>query len=134
MGFDFAGYFEAWNSFDGRRVASFFADDAAYEDVELKRRMVGHEEIAGFVEEAPANLSTDLRFELHRVVGENEAGYLIEWRMSGTHDRDSPNLRATHRPFDLIGTSAGVFAAGRLKLNVDNWSVVEFVRQVTAPG
>ena len=134
MGFDFAGYFEAWNSFKGSRVASFFTEDGVYEDVELKRRMVGHEEISGFVEEAPINLSTDLRFELHRVVGENQAGYLVEWRMSGTHDRDSPNLRATHRRFNLIGTSAGVFAAGRLKLNVDSWSVVEFVRQVTATG
>jgi steroid delta-isomerase-like uncharacterized protein len=132
----FIDYFEAWNSHDGERVASFMTPTATYSDIALGESHTGHAEIAAWVNSMTPGLSSDFRFECTYSVL-TDTGYVLEWVMSGTHDGSTPQLRASGKPFAIHGVSVGELEEGKIKRNTDYWNSPELLVHIgamPAPG
>jgi steroid delta-isomerase-like uncharacterized protein len=122
-------YLEAWNSRQGDAVALFMTDDVDFEDVTLGKRMHGRDAVKEFVERFSQTFSSDYHFEL---VTEFVSGASLaaEWSVSGHHDRDSPALPATHKPFTIRGATMARLEDGKISYNRDYWDMATFLREV----
>jgi steroid delta-isomerase-like uncharacterized protein len=94
-------YLGAWNERDAERIASFFADDAVYEDHGAGATALGPEGIRDHAARVHAGFP-DLRFELVRAAHGDDftAG---EWRSVMTHLGDFEGLAATGRVVESSG-------------------------------
>ena len=125
----FVGYIDAWNRHDIDALLKFLTDDATYADVALNMSSTGKDAIRAFFEHVQREFSSDYQFEPgHLVLGPD--GYALEWVMTGTHDRDGANLRATGKSFRIRGVSVGELRDGRIARNTDYWSLVELFVQI----
>jgi len=125
----FSRYMIAWNRHDIDALLDFLTDDATYADVALNMSSTGKDAIRAFFEHVQSEFSSDYQFAPgHLVLGPD--GYALEWVMSGTHDHDAANLRATGKSFRIPGVSVGELRDGRIARNTDYWSLVELFVQI----
>lgn len=124
-----ARYLEAWNSHDPARVGDFMADDVDFEDVTLGEVLRGRKEVMDFVDRFSETFSTDYRFDLQTELA-TDSTLALEWVVEGTHDRTSPALPVTNRPFSIRGATIARIADGRITYNRDYWDMAGFLRQV----
>src|SRR5262249_12197000 len=94
-------YLGAWNARDAERIASFFSDDAVYEDRGAGAVARGAAEIRAHAARVHAAFP-DLRFELVRAAHGDDftAG---EWRSSMTHTGEFDGLAPTNRVVQSTG-------------------------------
>src|SRR3954452_17562415 len=99
-------YFDAWNRFDGERVASYMTDDVEYEDMAFHHRSVGRRAIVEFVAKSQ-EVTPGATFEL---VSAHTASdhYYAEWIM---------------QPLGVPGVSVGTLRDGKIAVNRDYWSL-----------
>lgn len=119
-----AGYVEAWSAHDAERVASYFTEDAVYEDVTLGQAFEGRAAIEAFARGTFETLP-GFAIELRSFLG-GERWAAIEWVMSGSH-------RATGKPFAVRGVSVMELDGGRIRRNSDYWNMADFMRQTGEP-
>ncbi len=125
---DLQEYLAAWNAHDADRVASYFTEDAKYEDVAMGMISQGKEQIKGFAE-ATFRSTPDVKFELiSAFVAGDGAG--LEWVMSGTHNGDWPGLPATGKSFSIRGASATEFTGDKISRNSDYWNFASLLQQL----
>jgi steroid delta-isomerase-like uncharacterized protein len=128
---DWNAYLDAWNRHDGAGVASFFTDDGVFTDHALGRRHQGRDSIAGFVESAAEEVSSDYELAL---LDTFQAGdrYALVWTFGGTNDRSNPDppLPATGKQFSVRGVSIGRLEGDRITENTDYWNLAEFLAQL----
>jgi steroid delta-isomerase-like uncharacterized protein len=94
-------YLAAWNDRDAGRVASFFAEDATYDDRGTSAMATGRDEIRAHVAGVHAAFP-DLRFELVRAA-HGERFTAGEWRSRMTHLGELDGLRPTGRVVESAG-------------------------------
>jgi steroid delta-isomerase-like uncharacterized protein len=123
-------YGDAWNSRDGKRIASYFTDEGTYEDFATGRRHDGRQEIESWVDSIPSEFSTDYSFEFAEPASLTDDGYAVEWIMRGTHDGQNGPVPATGKSYEVHGVSVGRLEGGKIKHNRDYWSLAEFLVQV----
>ena len=117
-----ARYIDAWNSHDASLVGEFMADDVDFEDVTLGEVLSGQEAVMDFVDRFGETFSTDYRFDLQTELP-TDSTLALEWVVVGTHDRGSPALPATNRPFSIRGqpSPASPTTASRTTVIIGTW-------------
>jgi steroid delta-isomerase-like uncharacterized protein len=106
-------YLAAWNARDSARVASFFAEDAVYDDRGAAAVARGPDEIRAHAARVHAAFP-DLRFELLRAA-HGDSFTAGEWRSRMTHRGEIDGLAATGRVVESAGVDvASVDAEGRI--------------------
>jgi steroid delta-isomerase-like uncharacterized protein len=103
-------YLAAWNDRDAEQIASFFADDAVYDDQGAGEVARGREQIRAHVA-AIHRAFPDLHFELVRAAhGEDfTAG---EWRSRMTHLGEFAGLAPTGRVVESAGVDVATLDGG----------------------
>jgi steroid delta-isomerase-like uncharacterized protein len=122
-------YLSAWNRHSVEDILGYMTPDCSYTDVALNESHVGTDDIRHFLLHMEANFSSDYSFEVGPGVA-TDSGYAQEWVMHGTHDRASPQLPATGKPYSVRGVSVGEFRDGKIARNTDYWSLAEFLSQI----
>jgi steroid delta-isomerase-like uncharacterized protein len=106
-------YLAAWNDRDAPRVASFFAEDATYDDRGAGALARGRDEIREHVSAVHAAFP-DLRFELVRAA-HGERFTAGEWRSRMTHLGNLDGLRPSGRVVESAGVDVATLdQAGRI--------------------
>jgi steroid delta-isomerase-like uncharacterized protein len=124
-----ADYFDACNSHDGNRVASFMADDVFYEDLALGQVYEGKAAVAAFVQRSDT-FSKDYKFVSVSEQGSGDS-YAFEWEMIGTNTGEAGGLPATNKPYRIRGVSIGTLdSSGKIKHNRDYWNMADYLMQV----
>ncbi|MGH2956583.1 MAG: ester cyclase [Solirubrobacterales bacterium] len=102
-------YLAAWNARDAARIASFFTDDAVYEDRGAGAVARGPAEIEAHAARVHAAFP-DLHFELLRAAhgGDFTAG---EWRSRMTHRGEIDGLAPTGRVVESAGVDVATLDA-----------------------
>src|SRR5688572_2961330 len=94
-------YLAAWNARDAERIASFFTDDAVYDDRGAAARVRGREEIRAHAARVHAAFP-DLEFELVRAT--HGEGFTVgEWRSRMTHTGELDGLPPNGRVVESGG-------------------------------
>lgn len=103
-------YLAAWNARDAERIASFFTDDAVYDDRGAGAVARGREQIREHAARVHSAFP-DLHFELVRAAhGEDfTAG---EWRSRMTHRGEIDGLAPTGRVVESSGVDVATLGAG----------------------
>jgi steroid delta-isomerase-like uncharacterized protein len=122
-------YIAAWNSHDGGQVASFMADDVDFEDVTMGVQLRGPKEVEAFAFDFGESFSSDYRFTLVTELA-TDTTLAAEWTVSGTHDRGSPQLPATGKPFTIRGVTIARLRDGKIAYNRDYWDMAGFLVEV----
>ena len=121
-------YEAAWSSADPQRVAALCTDDCLYEDIPLRATNRGPDEVAAFAAVA-MEAFPDFRLELlARVPGETWAA--AEWRVTGTHAGDLPDMPRTDKSFAFRGTSIFELEGGKIRRCSDFWDMADLRRQL----
>src|SRR5436305_15087296 len=94
-------YLSAWNERDADRIASFFAEDAVYDDRGAGEVARGREQIREHAARIHRGFP-DLRFELVRAA-HGERFTAGEWRSSMTHGGEFSGLAASGRSLESAG-------------------------------
>jgi steroid delta-isomerase-like uncharacterized protein len=112
-------YLGAWNARDAERIASFFAEDAVYNDHGAGAVARGREGIREHAARVHAGFP-DLRFELVRAAhGEDfTAG---EWRSVMTHGGDFEGLAPTGRVVESSGVDVATLDGDGLIARLDSY-------------
>ncbi|HEX3563078.1 MAG TPA: ester cyclase [Solirubrobacterales bacterium] len=112
-------YLGAWNDRDAARIASFFADEAVYEDHGAGATALGPEGIRDHAARVHAGFP-DLRFELVRAAHGDDftAG---EWRSAMTHLGDFEGLRPTGRVVESSGVDVATLDADGRIVRLDSY-------------
>jgi steroid delta-isomerase-like uncharacterized protein len=124
-----ARYIAAWNTHDGAQVASFMTDDVDFEDVTMGASFHSPREVEAFAVEFGETFSSDYRFTLVTELA-TETSLAAEWTVSGTHDRSSPALPATGKPFTIRGATIAKLRDGKIAYNRDYWDMASFLVEV----
>lgn len=112
-----SGYAEAWSSHDVERIASYFSDDATYEDVTLGVVKHGRAAIQAFARETFDALP-GFALEQRSLVG-GEGWATMEWVMTGTD-------RETGKEFSIRGVSVMELDGSKIRSNSDYWNMADF--------
>jgi steroid delta-isomerase-like uncharacterized protein len=121
-------YEAAWSSADPQRVAALCTDDCLYEDIPLRATNRRPDEVAAFAAVA-MEAFPDFRLELlARVPGETWAA--AEWRVTGTHAGDLPDMPRTDKPFAFRGMSIFELEGGKIRRCSDFWDMADLRRQL----
>lgn len=122
-------YLAAWNDRDAERIASFFTEDATYEDRGAGAVLHGQSEIAAHAARVHGGFS-DLHFELVRAAhGEDfTAG---EWRSRMTHTGTFEGLAPTGRVVETAGVDVATLdGAGRIRHLASYYDGAEIIRDL----
>jgi steroid delta-isomerase-like uncharacterized protein len=122
-------YLDAWNTHRAEEVGRFVTDDVDFEEVTLGEHLSGRKDVEAFVDRFTTTFSSNYRFELVTELS-TDATMAAEWVVSGDHDRDSPLLPATDRPFTIRGATIARLTDGKISYNRDYWDMAGFLRQV----
>lgn len=98
-------YFDAWNRNDGAAVASYMTEDIVYEDMALRHRVEGNDQIPTFVQQSEEFVPGATFDVTSHVVTDD--GYTAEWIM---------------QPMGVHGASVGTLRDGKIATNRDYWS------------
>ena len=122
-------YLAARNAHDLEKVVTFFADDAAYEDMATGKISRGKNEIKGFLNTIFLDFP-DIKVETKSGFSRGEQ-VVREWVMSGTFTKSStPGVEATGKSFSLRGASVSEFRGGKISRITDYWNMVALLQQV----
>jgi steroid delta-isomerase-like uncharacterized protein len=122
-------YLAAWNDRDAERIASFFTEDATYEDRGAGAVLHGKGEIAAHAARVHGAFA-DLQFELVRAAhGEDfTAG---EWRSRMTHTGIFEGLAPTGRVVESAGVDVATLdGAGRIRHLTSYYDGAEIMRDL----
>jgi steroid delta-isomerase-like uncharacterized protein len=122
-------YLDAWSSHDPAAIGAVMTDDVDFEEVTLGEQLHGRHEVEAFAKRFNDTFSSDYRFVLV-TEATTDTSLAIEWVVSGTHDRDSPMLAATGKPFTIRGATIARLDGGRIEYNRDYWDMAGFLRDV----
>jgi steroid delta-isomerase-like uncharacterized protein len=126
---DFARrYIDAWNRHRASDIATFMLPDATFTDTTVGETFRGPAEIGHWADLMSETLSSDYAFELTSAFS-SPPDIALEWTMRGTHDRASPQLPATGKPFEVHGVSIGRLRDGKIAENRDYWTWPSFSRR-----
>jgi steroid delta-isomerase-like uncharacterized protein len=122
-------YLAAWDTHTAAAVGDFMDEDVDFEDLPLGQKLQGRKEVEQFVEQFDQTFSSDYRFTL---VTEfvTDSTMALEWTVSGTHDRTSPALPATGKPFNIRGATIARLRNGKITYNRDYADMAAFLRQI----
>lgn len=121
-------YEAAWSSGDPQQLAALCTAECLYEDLPLRAVTRSPDEVAAFADVA-MKAFPDFRLELlARVPGEQWAA--AEWRVTGTHVGDLPDMPATGKRFDFRGLSIFELEGDKIKRCSDVWDMAELRRQL----
>jgi steroid delta-isomerase-like uncharacterized protein len=116
--------FAAWNAHDPDKVASFYTEDAVYEDVAFGLKARGHKELrkmaADFLTGVP-----DMKLEVINSTSMGDRGS-VEWVFSGT----DVGLYKTGKKFSVRGASVYQVRGGKFSSNRDYYDSASIMRQV----
>jgi len=106
-------YLGAWNDRDAERIATFFSDDAVYEDLGAGEVISGRDAIRDHAARVHRGFP-DLRFELVRAA--HADGFTAgEWQSSMTHLGEFSGLAPTGRAVQSAGVDVATLdGAGRI--------------------
>jgi steroid delta-isomerase-like uncharacterized protein len=112
-------YLGAWNDRDADAIASFFTEEAVYEDHGAGATALGRDEIREHAARVHAGFP-DLRFELVRAAHGDDftAG---EWRSVMTHLGDLEGLRPTGRVVESSGVDVATLDGEGRILRLDSY-------------
>jgi steroid delta-isomerase-like uncharacterized protein len=122
-------YLAAWNARDAERIASFFSDDAVYDDRGAGALLRGREEIRAHADRVHAAFP-DLNFELVRAAHGDDftAG---EWRSRMTHRGEIDGLQPTGRVVESGGVDVATIGPdGRITHLVSYYDGAEILRDL----
>src|SRR4051812_50009489 len=124
-----ADYLAAWNDRDAERIASFFADDAVYDDRGAGDVARGREQIREHAARIHRGFP-DLSFELVRAA--HGDGFTAgEWRSRMTHGGDFSGLAATGRVLESGGVDVATLDdEGRIVHLVSYYDGAELMRSL----
>jgi steroid delta-isomerase-like uncharacterized protein len=111
------------------QLMAVFADDVIYEDVPMGLVLHGKEELRGFATAFFNGFPTDLKAVVTTAVVEGDHG-ASEWRFTGTHSGDMPNMPASNKTMDVRGASIYEFQGGKIKHKIDYWDLSTMLRQL----
>jgi steroid delta-isomerase-like uncharacterized protein len=120
-------YLAAWNARDAERIASFFTDDAVYDDRGAGALVRGRDQIRAHAARVHGAFP-DLNFELVRAANGDDftAG---EWRSRMTHRGEIDGLRPTGKVVESGGVDVATIAPdGRITHLVSYYDGAEILR------
>ncbi len=121
-------YCAAWNDHDIEKMASFFAEDGIYESVSSEKVSQGKEDLQSEFNTL-VNAIPDMKLELPSVfISGNMAN--CEWRMTGTHKGDFPDLPATGRSISQRGDSVIEMSGNKIKRQTTYIDMLSFLRKL----
>jgi steroid delta-isomerase-like uncharacterized protein len=127
-------YIDAWNTHDPAVIGGLMADDVDFEDIALGAVFHSRKEVEVFAGQVAEGFSTDYRFALVTEFTTADS-FCAEWTMTGTHDRDSPEMPATGKQFTIRGATIGRLDDGKMTYDRDYWDMAGLLRQIGAlPG
>jgi steroid delta-isomerase-like uncharacterized protein len=122
-------YLAAWNARDAERIASFFSEDAVYDDRGAGALLRGREEIRAHAARVHSAFP-DLNFELVRAAHGDEftAG---EWRSRMTHRGEIDGLRPTGKVVESAGVDVATIGPdGQITHLVSYYDGAEILRDL----
>ena len=120
-------YLAAWNDRDAERIASFFRDDAVYEDRGAGAVLHGPAEIAAHATRVHGGFS-DLKFELVRAA-HGDLFTAGEWRSRMTHTGSFEGLAPTGRVVESAGVDVATLDdEGRIRHLASYYDGAEIMR------
>lgn len=122
-------YLDAWNARDAARIASFFTEDAVYDDRGAGALVRGREQIRAHAARVHGAFP-DLKFELVRAAHGDDftAG---EWRSRMTHRGEIDGLRPTGRVVESGGVDVATLDPdGRIVHLVSYYDGAEVLRDL----
>ena len=111
------------------QLMAVFADDVIYEDAPMGLVLHGKEELRGFATAFFNGCPTDLKAVVTTAVVDGDHG-ASEWRFTGTHSGDMPNMPASNKTMDVRGASIYEFEGGKIKHKIDYWDLSTMLRQL----
>ena len=127
-------YIDAWNTHDATVIGDLMDDDVDFEDIALGAVFHNRKELELWAGQIADGFSTDYRFALVSEFTTDDS-FCAEWTMSGTHDRSSPEMPATGKPFTIRGATIARLRDGKMTYDRDYWDMAGFLRQIGAlPG
>lgn len=120
-------FFEYLNLHDVTQLTTLFADQCLYEEVATGRSYDSREKIAHYIGGTIAGIP-DTEFEVVSLLANDQVA-AIEWIWKGTNSVgwDQMGLPATHKYFELKGTSIMVIQNGLIVRNSDYWDWNSFM-------
>ena len=123
------GYVEAWNAHDPDAVASFFTEDATYDDRGAAEVATGRAEIRDHAAAVMAGFP-DLRFEVVRTA-HGDRFSAAEWRAEMTHAGSYSGLAASGRKVVSEGVDVATLDdAGKVTHLVSHYDGAAIMRQL----
>lgn len=119
---------EAENSQDVDKFASFYTDDAVWEDVALGLVNRGKKEVKDYFK-AMFVAFPDLKFEVESAFVAGDWGG-CEWLMTGTQTSDFSGIPATGKKFSVRGVSVIQLRNGKISRNSDYYNLATLLQQV----
>jgi steroid delta-isomerase-like uncharacterized protein len=111
------------------QLMAVFAEDVIYEDAPMGLVLHGKEELRGFATSFFNGFPTDLKAVITTAVVDGNHG-ASEWRFTGTHSGDMPNMPASNKTMDVRGASIYEFEGGKIKHKIDYWDLSTMLRQL----
>jgi len=123
---DFAA---AWSAHDAEKIASFFEDDAVYDEVPVGTvSRGGKEEVEAFATGTFAAMP-DFKVELHAVFGAGDWA-AAEGLLTGTQTGEMPPFPATGKSISVPFAMIAEAREGKLKRIAVYWDLATFLRQL----
>jgi len=117
-----------WTSGDLTHLMSLFTGDCVYEDVAFGVVYSGTAELKSFAE-GMRTAFPDLHVTIEHCFSSGQYAS-AEWKMSGTHRGDLPDMPAGNKPFSIRGTSVFEFVSGRIRRCSDYWDQTALFKQL----
>jgi steroid delta-isomerase-like uncharacterized protein len=110
-------------------LASFFAEDAYFEDVALGHSYNGRDHIAGILTKFFGVMPC--RFEVENIIEQGDQ-FAAQWTVSGNHTAEILKFPApTGKSFRYRGVSFGVVKDGLIRRKSDYWDFSTLLAQIS---
>ena len=111
------------------QLMAVFTEDVIYEDAPMGLVLHGKQELRGFATTFFNAFPTDLKAVIITAVVDGDHG-ASEWKFTGTHSGDMPNMPASNKTMDVRGASIYEFEGGKIKHKIDYWDISTMLRQL----
>jgi steroid delta-isomerase-like uncharacterized protein len=117
-----------WTSGNLTHLLSLFAEECVYEDVAFGVTYRGKAELKSFAE-SMRSAFPDLRVNIDSCFATGKFA-CAEWKMSGTHRGDLPDMPAGNKSFTIRGSSVFEFESSRIRRCSDYWDQTTLLKQL----